>query len=143
VFTRPLPLTVQSCEDESTIIMASSSLLFNLGLTCHSLYADQRTISASRVAKCYNLALTITCRFTSNNGINAVLRCLILNNLAHLHFEECDYAKSHYSLQRMQALVRTGCLDGSSASHYPMKHDVDELKLNLLCLKKPTAARAA
>jgi hypothetical protein len=137
VFTRPLPLTVQSCEDESTIIMASSSLLFNLGLTCHSLYADQRTISASRVAKCYNLALTITCRFTSNNGINAVvssttwLISISKNVTMPKATTPCSVCK------------RWSGLDAWTDRQPHMKHDVDELKLNLLCLKKPTAARAA
>jgi hypothetical protein len=139
VFTRPLLFSVSSTKHESAFMAASSILLFNLGLACQTL----SSIPPSRAAKCYNLAFSIASRFTSDDGIHALLQCLILNNLAHLHFEECEYAKSHQCMQNMQLLVRTGCLDGSTASRYLSKDDTDELKLNLLCLKKPTAARAA
>jgi hypothetical protein len=139
VFTRPLHFSVSSTKHESGFMAASSILLFNLGLACQTL----RSIPPSRAAKCYNLALSFASRFTSDDGIHSLLQCLILNNLAHLHFDECDYAKSQQCMQSMQILVRTGCLDGSTASHYLSKDDTDELKLNLLCLKRPTAARAA
>jgi hypothetical protein len=139
VFNRPLHFSVSSTKHQSAFMAASSILLFNLGLACQTL----GSIPPSRAAKCYNLAFSIASRFTSDDGIHALLQCLILNNLAHLHFEECDYAKSHQYMQGMQILFRTGCLDGATTSHYLSKDDTDELKLNLLCLKKPTTARAA
>jgi hypothetical protein len=74
-----------------------------------------------------------------------LLQCLILNNLAHVHHEQCTYDDSEWCLASMETIVmQTGCLDDAERiSLYLHEHEVEELKLNLVFSQPPVAAHAA
>lgn len=96
-----------------------------------------------RAVKLYSLALKIFAGVSrtesSEDKSNALLQCLVLNNIAQLLHDQCDYLNSKNCLERMRNLiVTTACLQD-----YLNKREADEIMLNLECLRSPTAAHAA
>lgn len=142
VFDRPLHLPY--VDNDSAVLIGRSVLLFNQGLACHS-YGKRKASRGliERASQFYSIAFRTLCHSQYEDGVACVIKCLALNNLAQLHFEEYNFKESQFYMQKMYRIVRTGCLDESLASQYLSKQDTDELKLNLLCLKKPTIAKAA
>lgn len=155
VFHRPLLLSTEfniRTNNELYIVVLSSTavICFNFALSCHRVGAlEGRRATLHRAANLYHLTLGILGRFdTTSDNPHSVLKCLVLNNLAHLHYEHCEYAECQYCLQRMFDLILwTGCLDdrdgGNYSGNFLAAKESAELKLNLLHLHPPSTAGAA
>jgi hypothetical protein len=133
--------------------MVSTHLIFNLALSCHLLgHETGRCQPLDRALELYHIVLLSSGHpmlqsMGNGDGIisSALLQCLILNNLAHVHHEQCTYDDSEWCLASMETIVmQTGCLDDvERISLYLHEHEVEELKLNLVFSQSPVAAHAA
>lgn len=102
-----------------------------------------RTVPLLRASQLYSLVLktlaTTSKTDSSEDDSRALLQCLVLNNLAQLQHDQCDYLRSQYYLERMRNLVATTvCLQD-----YLNDTEADEIMLNLMCVRPPSAAHAA
>jgi hypothetical protein len=144
VFDRPFLLKT---DDESSVVLTSSTvLLFNFALACHQCWMQTGIDDAMRRAtELYELTLRLLCDCDcSHQDACGVLKCLVLNNLAHLHYEDCEYQESHYCMSCLRELILClGCLDHDSAASILSNLEREEIKLNLLHLKPPLTAHAA
>jgi hypothetical protein len=145
VFDRPVLLKVQ--DQGSAVLMFSTVLLFNFGLACHQCWMRTGSDDARRHAtEIYQLILRVLVGKASheNDGTFGVLQCLVLNNLAHLHFEACQYLETQYCMEGLRDLILwEGCLDEPCSSTFMTDYEREELKLNLLHIKTPSTAQAA
>ena len=148
VYDRPLliptDLKISTQEDlHSAILISSTWIVFNFALALHQLgMISGKDAPLRRAVGLYDLTLRMLCRSDIDESMNAVLRCLALNNLAQLQYEYCEYEKSKYCTDCMYDLaVSTGCLDSSCS--YLSESDIDEIKWNLVHLHPPTVAKAA
>jgi hypothetical protein len=148
IYNRPLLLpsttlrTTRSREDvDEFILTASTFLIFNFALACHQHGMTSRSEEyLSRAAALYRLTLkSLASTEGSIQPIHTILQCLALNNLANLHFDRCDYAKSQACLSLMcDIIMTTDCLD----THLSGK-EMEELMLNTIHMQPPLVAHAA
>jgi hypothetical protein len=133
--------------------MVSTHLIFNLALSCHLLGHETGCSGPlDRALELYHIVLLSSGHpmLQSMGYVDGImsspfLQCLILNNLAHLHHDQCNYDDSEWCLASMETLVmNTGCLDDAERiSLHLNEHEVEELKLNLVFSQPPVAAHAA
>jgi hypothetical protein len=146
VYDRPLLLptdvTIKSQDEvESIILTASTSIIFNLALSCH----QQGTITGNEIllkkaARLYALVVRILDNADSDDEVHYVLKCLALNNGAQLHYEQCDYDLSQICMEEMfHLLMQTDCL----LDDFLEADEADQVRLNMLHLQLPSVARAA
>jgi hypothetical protein len=133
--TTTLPLDV-----ESLVHTLSAMIVFNLALACHEFGLESGL--AAPLARATELYRAVA--RTSKNDDDALLvwlACLSLNNLGHLHYEQCEYESSSYAISCMRDLLRHySCL---LDNHFMTNHEVEEIKLNVAYFRRPTVAHAA
>jgi hypothetical protein len=141
------PVLLKTNDQESEVLMSSTILLFNFGLACHQCWMRTGSDDAMRHAtEVYQLILGVLVGRASheNDGTCGVLQCLVLNNLAHLHFEACEYLQTQYCMEGLRDLILLeGWLDEPCSSAFMSDYEREELKLNLLHIKTPSTAQAA
>jgi hypothetical protein len=149
IYNRPLLIpsttltTTPSREEvDEFILTASTFLIFNFALACHQHGMTSRSEEyLSRAAALYRLTLKSLASSDESvqNPMHTILQCLALNNLANLHFDRCDYAKSQSCLKYMYDIIMTtDCLD----THLSGK-EMEELMLNMIHMQPPLVAHAA
>lgn len=145
VYDRPFliatGLTPSTQEDyDAIILLFSTHILFNFALAWHQLGAiSGRARSLRRAGELYEFILKILRSSANNDTAYAVLKCLVLNNLAHIHYERCQYEESKSCIDSMFALaLKTDCLES-----YIHKVEISEILLNIIHVRPPTIARAA
>lgn len=151
VYARPL-LIPTDCILSSTHNRSSqwhaivAYITFNLALSCHRFGIES---GLSRPMQCalvlYQLLLTVSASQDGDPFGPAImdlslLRCLVWNNLACIHFENCQHDNGTSCLERMRHLIAAGCLD--NVRHLTV-HEVGEIKMNARFLGRPMAAGAA
>lgn len=127
-------------EQDSFMLMSSTFVIFNFALACHQFgKISGNEVHLLRAGQLYELTLKILSSAERDHAMHSVLQCLALNNLAQLHYDQCDYQKSQSYMESMFDLVMTtDCLD----THLSEK-EVEELMLNLVHMQPPTVAPAA
>lgn len=151
VYDRPLLLPTEfrtpaadELDSTGSILTSSTVVTFNFALTCHQ-YGKQcgQGGPLKQAAELYSLTLALLQNSSMSDKVHSTLKCLVLNNLAHLHHEHSEYHQSQHCLERLYDLIIwAGCLNDSSCSFLTEK-EVTEIKLNLMHLHPPSAARAA
>lgn len=145
VYDRPLLIPSNPellSEDEVDTFITTSSLfiIFNFAIACHQQgKVSGNEFALQRAGQLYNLTLKILATKGINSELLTVLQCLAPNNLAQLHYDQCDYQTSQSCVKTMHDLVvTTDCLED-----YLDETVAEEILLNLTYLQTPTAARAA
>jgi hypothetical protein len=151
--TNLLAVTSMHADTAGLFTLVSTHLIFNLALSCHLLGQETgHSAPLDRALELYHIVLLSSGHprlqsMSYGDGIisSPLLQCFILNNLAHLHYEQCTYDDSEWCLAKMEMIVmQTGCLDDAALiSLHLQDHEVDELKLNLVFSQPPVAAHAA
>jgi hypothetical protein len=138
----PIEMNISSLDDYSWAMhMVQCGILFNLALVSHLLALGSTSDAAAHTAP-LELALELYHSFLE--GVdwdcspsilnmpmsNALWQSIILNNLAHLHHELCEFDHSIYCLDCVRELVvHTNCLD---ELEYIGADDAKDIKLNLI-----------
>lgn len=171
---RPLPISLDILhqyssspgEEENLIVdMVFSFLTFNLSLAFHcsgTTMGSEALLRRSMDLYCVVLKMHDPNRGGVGRGgsgsgavhqNSALIQCLALNNMAHIHYEFCEFESSHKCLGFMMNIHdRTKCLCSSMSSnsrvHLPTaamrsEWEMDEVKLNILYATAPTMAGSA
>jgi hypothetical protein len=153
IYSRPMVLpawwTLTSSGDLNCLARACSVyLIFNLALACHYFGIVSGADGPLRQAmSLYKVFLKPSGSFivdlSHHGGVDgALLQCLVLNNLAYLHFDFCEYNECEHCLQDMGRLtLQTGCLDDEYTCL--SRHEAREIKINGLILQQSVVTRAA
>jgi hypothetical protein len=145
IYNRPLVIPtvahIKNQEDLDSFVQISSSfIIFNFALVCHQygkIHGDEASLK--RAGCLYNLTVKSLANGVGCDQAHFALQCLALNNLAQLHYDQCDFRKSQSCLEIMYDMViRTNCLDS-----YLSDEETEELMLNLVHMQAPVAACAA
>lgn len=153
VYDRPLLIPTDlnantQHELDSLVRTVSTYVIFNFALAFHQLgRISGQDAPLRQAAELYNTSFKILSRCCGddnlNSKMNATLQCLVLNNLAHLHYDHCEYEKSRSCMDCMYDLIMfTECLDSSSFCFLESK-EIEEISLNLMYMKPPMAAPVA
>jgi hypothetical protein len=151
VYCRPLWIPSSLDFNHGTFSIVSTYILFNMALACHCFGLESgRQEPLDRAVELYQLVLRTsgdTLPSSTSNGIAAssLLQCLALNNLAHLHYEQCEYSFCDQCLGSMESIIwQTNCLDHSAIeAHHLSAYEVEEIMLNMVFVQPPVAAHAA
>jgi hypothetical protein len=138
----PIEMHIASLDDyTSTMHMVQCGILFNLALASHLLALGSTSDTAPYTAP---LELALELYHSVLEGMdwdcspsiwnmpmsNALWQCIILNNLAHLHHELCEFDHSINCLDCVrELLVQSNCLDELK---YIGADDAKDIKLNLI-----------
>jgi hypothetical protein len=138
----PIEMHIISLDDYTWAMhMVQCGILFNLALASHLLALGS---TCDDVAYTAPLELALELYHSVLEGMdwdcspsimnmpmsNTLWQCIILNNLAHLHHELCEFDHSIYSLDCVRELVvHTNCLD---ELEYIGADDAKDIKLNLI-----------
>jgi hypothetical protein len=146
VYDRPILIPTDlgiftSHELYSVVLTSGSFIIFNFALACQ--YDGKITgnkVPLQKARQLYELVLKMLTSEESNcNNCCVVLQCLVLNNLAQLHHDQCNYRKSQSCMQSLyDHIITTNCLD-----IYLDATEAEEIMLNLVHLRPPTVAGAA
>jgi hypothetical protein len=148
-YERPLliPTLVNESEVEfaSVVETLSTYVIFNFALACHQFGKQTGTDAPlQRAMELYDLFIRTLNRLRSECDCQHYesLQCLALNNLAHLHYDYCDYEESQYCMNCMHEILNesSDCLESSNCLS---TLETEEIMLNHMYLQRPTAARAA
>jgi hypothetical protein len=123
IFDRPLlvplhPMIRTSEEFDQFVRWASSAILFNYALTCHW-YAtlSGRDICFAKALHLYNLALKMV-QSVARDGARptayALVECATLNNLAHIHYQQCAFQHSTHCI----GILRERLMEATGLSEY-------------------------
>jgi hypothetical protein len=154
VYTRPLVLpfwlALATPDDfETSLLNCSVYLIFNLALASQYYGLVSGTDAPLRQAMTlYNMCATTLCESIPIDNVlgmdGALLHCLVLNNLACLKFECCEYDESEHCVRNMHRLMaQTECFNNDTVGYFLRPHEAGELKINGLILQRPKVARAA
>jgi hypothetical protein len=139
--------TLPTCawDIESLVNTLSATIVFNLALACHGFGLESGLAAPlARATELYRAVARTsndTCGSHDNEASLVWLACLALNNLGHLHYEQCEYESSSYAISCMRDLLRHyNCL---LDNRFMTDHEVEEIKLNVAYFRRPTAAHAA
>lgn len=149
----PSKVHVDSLEQYNHILhTVSMHAIFNLALAYH--LQGRITGAETPSARAIDLYYMVLSSFEFDANIEVVAnnskrmgralwQCLVLNNLAHLHYEFCEYERSQYCMERVADILRrTNCL--AKSSNILSDNDMSSFALNCLILNHfPTAAKAA
>jgi hypothetical protein len=138
----PIEMHIASLDDyTSTMHMVQCGILFNLALASHLLALGSTSDAAPYTAP-LELALELYHSVLEDMDwdcspfiwnmpkSNTLWQCIILNNLAHLHHELCEFDHSIYCLDCVrELLVQSNCLDELK---YIGADDARDIKLNLI-----------
>lgn len=73
---------------------------------------------------------------------SSLLQCLVFNNLAHLHHENCEYNPCYWCMQCLFKISGlTDCLDNNC--DFLLTVEAEEIKLNSIYMQEPTVACTA
>jgi hypothetical protein len=131
---------------ESQLHLISSVLLFNLALTYRSYrYINQKCRSSTMLqeVKVYRLAASILELGGCESDWGKFIMILILNNLANLHYELCDYDVSHYLFSCIKQSVSHDVDINSFAMSFLSEDEWIEMQLNCVYSQIPSAAATA
>jgi hypothetical protein len=151
VYYRPLWIPSSIAINQATLSIVSTYILFNMALACHCFGLETgRQEPLDRAVELYQLVLRTsgsTLPATTSHGIAAssLLQCLALNNLAHLHYEQCEYNICDQCMGSMESIIwQSNCLDHSACdAHHLSAYEVEEIMLNMVFVQPPMAAHAA
>lgn len=146
VYNRPLLIStdfeiLSEVDQDAFVHTSSTCVIFNFALACHQLgKSSGHEASLRRAGQLYSLTLKTLSGRENISDLHAVLQCLALNNLAQLHYDQCDYQGSQSCMETMYELVTTtDCLQV-----YLDETEAEEIMLNLFVqVKPPSVARAA
>lgn len=152
-YNRPLLLSSDGFDSAATsperrdhiLLDVSLYVIFNLALACHLVGLEtSNDFSSLRAKELYGMILASSPPLGATTSRD-YLKGLVWNNLAHLHFEFCEYEHARYYLECFGEMIRrTGCLQNDTSNDVLSDHEMDELHLNLLLLHFfPVAAKAA
>jgi hypothetical protein len=132
-----------SSEDHCELVqLLTTFVLFNLAIACHH-YGKVTGTEApvERAKELYRIVLTSRdCGDEAALQAVDLMQCLALNNLAHLHYEQCQYEHSQRLMGDMNELIgQTQCLD----CRYVSPHEAEEILLNVHFALSLSAAPAA
>jgi hypothetical protein len=134
-----------SSEDHSDVLqILSTFVIFNLALACHHCGKSSGTEAPlERAKELYRVVLGSQGCSGNESALQAMdlVHCLALNNLAHLHYEHCQYEHSLCCMEHMYDLIgQTQCLDDCG---YLSSYEAEEIQLNVLYAFPPSVAGAA
>jgi hypothetical protein len=131
-------------EFESKIYLVSTILFFNFALASHQYALQCGTSSSLQVAiRMYNTAANFIRDTNFDQCTGNVILCLIMNNMASLHFDLCDFKQCELDLKCIQnSIVDDSYLD-VIATQLLDEEEWIRLKLNYFYLHLPTVAQAA
>lgn len=149
VYNRPLMLqtniAVTNLNDlESLGLVVSTTVIFNLALAWHQRGVNTgNELSLSKAGKLYDLILAILKNNSTEEDhygkTHRVLKCLALNNRAHIHYQQGDYLNSRKCMRDVFVLLKyTDYLE-----IYLGSMEVQEIRLNVFHLRTPSVALAA
>lgn len=145
VYARPLLIadtsSISSLEElQDFVLTTSASLVFNFALVWHQQGVVTNSASCLRRAAClYKLTLKSIAFEECECPRQKVLRCLALNNLAFLHFDQYDFKISQGYFELLTNVVmKSNCLET-----YLSGDEIEELMLNLLHMQTMSNACAA
>jgi hypothetical protein len=116
----------------------SSVVLFNWALTLHREGMLGRETYLKKAASVYVRCFQVLPAMKSSEQTSSILTLLVLNNLAQIHFELCEYSECSHCLKQVRSLLAVaGYMDCCVLT----SKDSDELFLNTML--SPTAAQAA
>lgn len=131
-------------------------IFFNLAIACHQFGMASGFDAPLLLAKeFYQGVLLIQSQLHANvsdSQSHYLIQCLVMNNLAHIHSERCEYDSSQCCINCVCDLIaRTGCLNlehflpetATARSVWLRDDEVNEIKLNLMFGEPPTMAQAA
>jgi hypothetical protein len=151
IYNRPLliptDITIQNLDHMNSVVVTSSIyIIFNFALACHLVgKCSGKENYMIRAVRLYELTLKVldTAQHQRDNcyqhEILSVLECLTLNNLAQIHYEQCNYKLSQFYMDNMyELLMNVQCMDA-----YLDENELEEMMLNLVYLQSPPVAKAA
>jgi hypothetical protein len=148
-YDRPLLLqvnvTLSSPEAlDSFMLMSSAILIFNFGMACHQFGKETGQEGVLRQAvQIYELTLRMINRSCISEYLRKVVMCLVLNNLANLHSDLCDFNKYKCCLECVKELLFHDSSIDLFALNFLDESEWDALKLNLMHSQTPSASSAA
>lgn len=161
VFCRPLRIPTNvgrfsSPEDFVTDFQTTSCyIFFNLAIACHQ-YGMASGLDAPLLyaMEFYQSVLTLQSQLnvdasdSTSHHCMMQIQCLVMNNLAHIHSERCEYHSSRVCFDCVIDLIfRTGCLEpvvlDVNKSLCLTEYEAEEIKLNFAFCQTPTVAQAA
>jgi hypothetical protein len=141
--TSPL-MTFNTEEFESKFYFVTTILFFNFALASHQ-YALRcgKCSSLQLAARMYNIAANFIRETDFDRCTGEIILCLIMNNMASLHFELCDFKRCESDLK----CIHNSLSDDKYLDVIVMQFlDEDEwvqLKLNYFYFQLPVVAQAA
>jgi hypothetical protein len=127
----------------SSLELVGCHVLFNLAMACHELaQSTGREANIQRAARHYGVLLHLIKGMTINFYRDASLerlKFLVFNNLAHLHYELCQYRKVTMCLDIMMNMY----IDNTSLEGLIPPDDLSRIFWNALHVKPPATALAA
>jgi hypothetical protein len=127
----------------SSLELVGCHVLFNLAVACHELAKSTgREATIQRAARHYGVLLHLIKGMTINHCRDASLdrlKFLVFNNLAHLHYELCQYNKVTMCLDIMMNMY----IDNTSLEGMIPPDDLSRIFWNALHVKPPATALAA
>jgi len=140
------------------IRFANAALLFNLALTFHQggLMASSRMghqqAKLQKAVSLYNLSIQVIQDDAAHASPAAsAIFMAALNNSAHIQYEMCDYEASTATLkmleweayQQVSSVVQEQQQPSYCSSKLLENEDMDQLLLNVVCVKRPSTAASA
>lgn len=150
-YDRPLLLRIASIhpvEDEfeapQDVYAASVVLIFNLALAYHH-HAKKCGLSSvqKHAIKMYHLAMKMADCTEIDQCLGKALTCFILNNLANIHSDLCEFGTCEYCLKCIKETFWNDVHVDFFANGFIEEEEWVEIKLNCIYGHLPSAAQAA
>jgi hypothetical protein len=150
IYNRPLfiptDITIHDIEHLNSVILTCSTyIVFNFALACHLLGTKSGTEDyLIRAARLYELTLKVLgsadgTTSSHSHEMHSILECLALNNLAQMHYEQCNYKLCQFYMDAMyDRFMTVDCMDS-----FLDANEMEEIMLNLVYLQSPPVAKAA
>jgi tetratricopeptide (TPR) repeat protein len=135
-------LIVDTAPDDNseTLSLYSAVVLFNLGLASHREGMLGHKKSFRKAFKLYNMCLQLLKESAAQKDMPAtILTLIVLNNKAHIHYEELEYAELSGCLTEIGNIMTIA--NGIPSALSPS--DREGILLNVMLLCAPIAAPAA
>ena len=152
IYDRPLLLSIGRNRHEADepdaasrdIYSASVVLIYNLALAYHH-HAKKCGISRlqQHAIKMYHLAMKMSDCTEIDQCLGKALTCFILNNLANVHSDLCDFGNCEYCLKCIKDSFLNNVHVDFFANGFIDEEEWVEIKLNCIYGHSPSAAQAA
>jgi hypothetical protein len=127
---------------EEMLSLYIAVVLFNLGLASHcegTALGRDKLLKKASVLYGLTVQLLTSCTMAEDASTTTVLTLLALYNLAHIHYDQCEYVHSVNCMKNISKIM-----GGCRGLHSALNHeDVEGLKLNVMLLTTPSGAQAA